>query len=100
MQDEKVYRVWFTVADAGMRALALPEVVGWPLTGRLSHATADGDGRVTGADAVAFFTKSGLPREMLSKVLLPRVSAQVMALAQSPRLALAEQQFDRLDRCG
>ena len=29
---------------------------------------ADGDGRITGPDAVKFFERSGLPREMLAKV--------------------------------
>ncbi len=32
-------------------------------------ALADHDGRLTGKDAVAFFEKSGLPREILAKVL-------------------------------
>eukprot|EP00889_Picochlorum_renovo_P007765 jgi/Picre1/34795/NNA_002261.t1 len=31
-------------------------------------ADSDGDGRVTGADAVGFFERSGLPREQLAKV--------------------------------
>lgn len=35
---------------------------------RLGDAPADGDGRVTGPDAVHFFTRSGLPREALSRV--------------------------------
>ncbi len=29
---------------------------------------ADSDGRLTGADAVRFFERSGLPRELLAKV--------------------------------
>jgi Cytoskeletal-regulatory complex EF hand len=29
---------------------------------------ADGDGRLTGSDAVEFFKRSGLPREQLAKV--------------------------------
>lgn len=32
------------------------------------YADADGDGRVTGSDAVAFFSRSGLPRDILAKI--------------------------------
>lgn len=42
--DEALYRTWFQLADA------------------------DGDGRVTGSDAVSFFQRSGLPRDQLAKI--------------------------------
>ena len=41
--DERIYRQWFQIADA------------------------DRDGRLTGADAVKFFGRSGLQREALSR---------------------------------
>ena len=41
--DEAVYRGWFPLADE------------------------DGDRRVTGADAVKFFSLSGLPKEVLAR---------------------------------
>jgi hypothetical protein len=42
--DETVYRKWFPLADE------------------------DGDGRVTGGDAVKFFALSGLPKKTLARV--------------------------------
>lgn len=44
MSDQAVYRRWFPLADD------------------------DGDGRVTGGDAVKFFSLSGLPKETLARV--------------------------------
>jgi len=44
MEHEQTYGAWFRQADA------------------------DHDGRVTGQDAVAFFAKSGLPKDVLAKV--------------------------------
>lgn len=42
--DERIYKQWFAIADT------------------------DQDGRLTGADAVKFFQRSGLTREQLSRV--------------------------------
>eukprot|EP00850_Spirogloea_muscicola_P020383 SM000214S06777 [mRNA] locus=s214:134420:135538:+ [translate_table: standard] len=50
--DDRAFRAWFAFADS------------------------DGDGRVSGGDAVRFFSRSGLPREQLK---------QVWALADSGR---------------
>ena len=81
--DEKVYKSWFTIADSGApqlrsmfgravcaaRRAARTELtrLAWTLLRRRAPR-ADHDGRITGADAVRFFQRSGLPRETLSRV--------------------------------
>jgi hypothetical protein len=80
--DEKVYKNWFTIADSGARRLRrcarrAPRAARKRPT-RTDRAAltllrrrarrADHDGRITGADAVRFFQRSGLPRETLSRV--------------------------------
>ncbi|GFR42201.1 hypothetical protein Agub_g3092, partial [Astrephomene gubernaculifera] len=77
-------------------------------------ADADRDGRVTGADAVAFFGRSGLPREVLATVwelandrrlgYLDRLAfhkaMDLIALAQSGRPVSKENYLAQIDSGG
>lgn len=73
--DKQLYMRWFDIADAGappgMPSLLPPSPPGRRRSRRPPPPTllgADGDGRLTGADAVKFFERSGLPRDQLAKV--------------------------------
>jgi EH domain-containing protein 1 len=83
-EHQKIYQEWFALADAGPFPAPLfcfPSIPNLqfhccaPGCGLLIDGVADGDGRITGPDAIKFFGMSKLSRPDLK---------QVLALATSP----------------
>jgi EH domain-containing protein 1 len=83
-EHQKIYQEWFALADAGpipAPLLCFPSIPNLqfhccaPGCGLLIDGVADGDGRITGPDAIKFFGMSKLSRPDLK---------QVLALATSP----------------
>jgi len=69
-EHQRIYAEWFALADPGKALLPRPrkfsEVL--MLTAPAGGSVADGDGRVTGADATSFFGMSALSRADLKQV--------------------------------
>jgi EH domain-containing protein 1 len=78
-EHQKIYQEWFALADSGpihppLSALfpfdprsPLPLLLAWMRCGLIDGA-ADGDGRITGPDAIKFFGMSKLSRPDLKQV--------------------------------
>lgn len=76
-ENQKIYQEWFSFADSGL-SFFFPSCNLFVMFSNFLTiylwcflAISDGDGRLTGPDAIKFFSFSNLPRQDLKQVFNP-----------------------------